>query len=368
MKKIVVLENSFLSTVTMRKALMKVLAKQGFDVYILSNGKDEFAERLKDINATIIDIGTSNTDPGEIWRYLRKMFKTIKKINPDICLTFTPRQNIYGNIICKLLNVPTLSNITGTGVPFHIKGFVYWLGRIMYKIVLKIPQVVFFQNKDDFDNLTQKGYVKLKQALMIPGSGIETNYFLPQKRSEYNKFIFLFVGRLVKIKGIEELILAAENILKNPVGCEFWIVGPLWKQNTGKLTFTETDVENWKRKGVIYKGEAHDVRPFIAQCDCFVLPSYREGLSNSLLEAASMEKPIITTNVTGCKEVVVDGLNGFLCEPQNVASLEQSLQKMLTLPLEQRIEMGKQGRLKVIKEFEKSIVIDKYLEQINKFI
>ena len=366
-KKIVVLENNFLSTATMRNALMKALVGNNFDVYILSSGKEEFAERLKDINATIIDIGTSNTNPIEIWKYLRKMFKTIKQINPDICLTFTPRQNIYGNIICKILKVPTLSNITGTGVPFHIKGFVYWLGRIMYKLVLKIPQVVFFQNKDDFENLTHKGYVNLKQAVMIPGSGIETDYFLPQIRSKNNNFIFLFVGRLVRIKGIEELILAAENILKDTEGCEFWIVGPLWKQNTGKLTFTETDVENWKRKGIIYKGEAHDVRPFIAECDCFVLPSYREGLSNSLLEAASMEKPIVTTNVTGCKDVVVNGLNGILCEPQSVESLENAMRKMLTLNYGTRLEMGKQGRLKVKKEFEKSIVVRNYIEQINKY-
>ena len=141
-----------------------------------------------------------------------------------------------------------------------------------------------------------------------------------------------------------------------------------WFQNTAKLTITQNDLDNWKQAGIIYKGETKDVRPFIAQCDCFVLPSYREGLSNSLLEAASMEKPIVTTNVTGCKDVVTDGLNGILCEPQNAGSLESSLRKMLLLTHDQRMEMGKQGRIKVKKEYEKSIVVDKYIEQIKKAI
>ena len=366
-KKIVVLENNFLSTTTMRSALMKALVAKGFDVYILSYGKREFAAQLSEINATTIDIGTSNTNPLQIWKYIRMMYKTIKQINPDVCLTFTPRQNIYGNIVCKLLKIPTLSNITGTGVPFHIKGFVYWLGRIMYKMVLKIPKVVFFQNLDDYDHLTKKGYVNLSQAVLIPGSGIETEKFSPLPKTENNKFVFLFVGRLVKIKGINELVVATKRIIKNNKDVELWIVGPLWLQNTGKLTVTQDDVNSWQQGGIFYKGETKDVRSFIAMCDCFVLPSYREGLSNSLLEAASMEKPIVTTNVTGCKDVVIDGVNGILCEPQNAVSLENAMRKMLALDYGTRLEMGKQGRIKVKKEFEKSIVVNKYIEQINKY-
>ena len=366
-KKIVVLENNFLSTATMRNALMKALVGNNFDVYILSFGKAEFAEQLKEINATTIDIGTSNTNPIQILQYMKTMYKTIKQINPAVCLTFTPRQNIYGNIVCKFLKIPTLTNITGTGVPFHIKGFVYWLGRIMYKLVLKLPKVVFFQNKDDFDHLTQKGYVNLKQAVMIPGSGIETEKFYPIPKKETDKFVFLFVGRLVKIKGISELVTAAKQIIKDNKNCELWIVGPLWLQNTGKLTITQEEVNSWNQEGVFYKGEIKDVRNIISECDCFVLPSYREGLSNSLLEAASMEKPIITTNVTGCRDVVIDGLNGLLCESQNAVSLEKAMRKMLGLNFSTRLKMGKQGRIKVKKEFEKSIVTEKYIQQINKY-
>lgn len=368
MKKIVVLENSFFSTVSMRRALMNALAQQGFKVYILSSGATAFAEQLKDINAECIDIGSSNTNPLDIWKYMQRMYKTIKKISPEVCLTFTPRQNIYGNIICKILGVPSLTNITGTGVPFHIKGFVYWLGRLLYRVVLKMPKVVFFQNKDDMQHLISEGYVEKCKAVLIPGSGVETDRFLPVPKQESEKFIFLFIGRLVRVKGIEELINAAENILKDNKNCEFWIVGPLWKQNTGKLSFTEAHVEEWQQKGIMYKGETGDVRPFIAACDCIVHPSYREGLSNILLEAASMEKPIVTTNVSGCRDVVEDGVNGILCEPQNADSLEVALRKMLSLSEVFRMEMGKQGRIKVRKEFEKSLVINKYIEQINKFV
>ena len=368
MKKIVVLENSFFSTVSMRRALMNALAQQGSKVYILSSGAVEFTEQLNSINAECIDIGSSNTNPIEIWKYLRRMYKTIKIIRPNVCLTFTPRQNIYGNIICKILGVPSLTNITGTGVPFHIKGFVYWLGRLLYRVVLKMPKVVFFQNKDDMQHLINEGYVRESKAVLIPGSGIETNVFLPMHKEKSDKFVFLFIGRLVRVKGIEELITAAENILKDNRHCEFWIVGPVWKQNTGKLSFTEAHVEEWQRKGIIYKGEAKDVRPFLAACDCVVHPSYREGLSNILLEAASMEKPIVTTDVTGCRDVVVDGFNGILCKPEDSGSLEEALRKMLALTEQERVEMGRHGRIKVKMEFEKSIVIEKYTEQINKFV
>ena len=307
-----------------------------------------------------------NINPAEVIKYLRRLQKTIRQIKPDVCLTFTPRQNIYGNIVCKTLGVPVLSNITGTGVPFHIKGLVYGFGRLLYRMVLKNPTTVFFQNMDDFEHLVGEGYVKKEQAVLIPGSGIETEKFIPVEKIANDKFVFLFVGRLVKIKGVEEMVIAARNILKERKDVEFWIVGPLWTQNTGSLTITQNDLNNWEHEGIIYKGETKDVRPFIAQCDCFVLASYREGLSNSLLEAASMEKPIVTTNVTGCKDVVTDGFNGILCEPKNAASLEAGLRKMLDLTHEQRTEMGKQGRIKVKKEYEKSIVVVKYIEQINK--
>ncbi len=366
MKKIVVLENNFTASVTIRSALMNALVKNGFEVYILSHGKLEYAEQLKNIQATCVEIGTSNTNPIEVIKYIGRLYKEIKNIKPDVCLTFTPRQNIYGNIACKMLGIPTLSNITGTGVPFHIKGFIYTLGRLLYKGVLKVPSTVFFQNTDDFEHLVSKGYVKKEQAVLIPGSGIETEKFIPVDKIANDKFVFLFVGRLVKIKGVEEMVIAARNILKERKDVEFWIVGPLWTQNTVSLTITQNDLNNWEHEGIIYKGETKDVRPFIAQCDCFVLASYREGLSNSLLEAASMEKPIVTTNVTGCKDVVVDGLNGILCEPQSATSLEKGLRKMLALTNEQRTEMGKQGRIKVKKEYEKSIVVEKYINSINK--
>lgn len=366
MKKIVVLENNFTASVTIRSALMNALAKKGFEVYILSHGKNEYSAPLKTISAICIEIGTSNTNPIEVIKYIKKLHKEIKNIKPDVCLTFTPRQNIYGNIVCKMLGVPTISNITGTGVPFHIKGLVYMFGRLLYKWVLKVPFAVFFQNTDDFEHLVSKGYVKKEQAVLIPGSGIETEKFVPIQKIPNGKFVFLFVGRLVKIKGVEEMVIAARNILKDRQDVEFWIVGPLWTQNTGALTITQNDLKNWEHEGIIYKGETKDVRPFIAQCDCFILASYREGLSNSLLEAASMEKAIVTTNVTGCKDVVVDGLNGILCEPQSATSLEMALRKMLALTNEERNEMGKQGRIKVKKEYEKSIVVNKYFDTINK--
>lgn len=365
MKKIVVLENNFFASVTIRSALMHALTQNGYDVYILSHGKEANAEQLKRINATCIEIGTSNTNPLQVLKYLNALRKNLKEIEPFACLTFTPRQNIYGNIVCKLLRIPTLSNITGTGVPFHMKGVIYRVGKLLYRAVLKYPQTVFFQNNDDLQYLVSRGYARASQAVLIPGSGVDTEKFSPRLKDPHDKFVFLFVGRLVKIKGITELVAAAKNILKDNPNCEFLIVGPFSTQNTAKLTVGKDELNSWRQPGITFAGESRDVRDFIAQCDCVVLPSYREGLSNALLEAASMEKAIVTTNVTGCRDVVVDGLNGILCEPENAASLEVALRRMLALDDAERNEMGRQGRMKVKKEYEKSIVINEYIERIN---
>lgn len=241
-------------------------------------------------------------------------------------------------------------------------------GRTLYKWVLRYPRKIFFQNRDDLQMLVTADYARESQAILVPGSGVDTQFYSPRQRAAHRKFNFLFVGRLVKVKGIVELMIAAKNILKDFDKCEFTIAGPLWSQNTSKLTIHQSELDSWKQPGINFTGECEDVRELISQCDCFVLPSYREGLSNALLEAASMERAIVTTNVTGCREVVVDGLNGFLCEPKSASSLEMALRRMLMLNDSQRNEMGRQGRIKVKKEFEKSLVVNRYIEEIHAIV
>ena len=238
----------------------------------------------------------------------------------------------------------------------------------MYKKALNKTKKVFFQNYDDMNLFLERKFVKISVAERIPGSGIDYNKFKPiiLKEKDPDTFIFLFIGRLIKDKGIFEYINAARYIRKKFPNTVFNVMGPFWTQNLKKNTITQSQLQNWIDEGVIdYLGEKKDVRKFIAEADCIVLPSYREGTSNTLLEAASMGKPAITTNTTGCKEIVTDKVTGFLCRVKDEHDLAEKMEQMILLPVDERDEMGKKARIKIIKEYDKQIVIDAYLKAIR---
>ena len=195
--------------------------------------------------------------------------------------------------------------------------------------------------------------------------------FAPQNNDDKHEdnFIFLFIGRLIKDKGIFEFVEAARILRKKYPKIIFNVIGPFWHQNLKSNTITKSDLQNWIVEGIIdYEGEKKDIRKFIARADCIVLPSYREGTSNILLEAASMEKPIVTSNTTGCKEIVEDGVTGLLCQVKDSADLAKKMEEMFLLCSEQRKLMGKKARQKIIKEFDKEIVLAAYLKSIDEVL
>jgi glycosyltransferase involved in cell wall biosynthesis len=217
------------------------------------------------------------------------------------------------------------------------------------------------------DIFLKKKYIKDGVAERIPGSGVDYNFYSPQeKKDNYQKFSFLFISRLVKDKGIIEFVNAA-RILRNEIDAEYKILGPLWLQNLKQNTVSKDELQQWIDEGIVkYLGEAKDVKNYIAEADCIVLPSYREGTSNVLLEASSMQKPCITTDTAGCRDVVTDGVTGFLCRVRDEKDLADKMKKMFLLTEEERIEMGKKGREKMIAEYDKQIVINAYLAAIKK--
>jgi glycosyltransferase involved in cell wall biosynthesis len=369
-KKIAVIENGLFSTYTMRDGLMQYLLKEGFDVTVITH-TNSFVSQVEKTGLKVIDIGSGNLNPVKVSKYIFNLYKALKKIEPDICLTFSIRPAIWGNFITRYLKIPTITNITGVGPLFTSKNFAYRLARYIYRFALKKTKKVFFQNFDDMNLFLQKKFVVKEIAERIPGSGVDYNKFSPinpGKKSNGN-FIFLFIGRLIKDKGIFEFIEAARTIREKYPHAIFNVIGPFWHQNLKSNTITKTDLQNWITEGIIdYQGEKKDVRKFIAEADCIVLPSYREGASNILLEAASMEKPIITANTTGCKEIVDDTITGFLCNVKDSIDLGKKMEKMLALTLEQRNSMGQKARKKIIQEFDKQIVINAYLKAVNEFI
>lgn len=369
-KNIAIIENNIIATNTIRRRLTSALMEKGYNVFVLTTGLPDEIKLARERGFTIIDVKTSNSNPADILRYIKNLRNALKTINADVCLTFTIRPAIWGNLVTGRMGIPTITNITGTGPLFASKNLVYRAARALYRFVLKKTRVIFFQNKDDRQLFLENKFINPEKALLVPGSGIDHDFFKPMAGQSNNKnFVFLFISRLVKDKGILEYVEAARMLKKEWPSAECHILGPLWLQNLKGNIVTKEELEKWKKEGVIqYLGEAVDVRPFIAGADCIVLPSYREGTSNVLLEASSMEKPCITCDTTGCREIVADGDTGFLCRVADAADLAAKMKMMVQLPAAQRDTMGKKARLKVMKEFDKQIVIDAYLKAISEVV
>ncbi len=363
--KIAIIENNILATNTIRRKLTETLLQKGYDVTILTTGSEEALALAANNGFEIIDIKASTQDPRDIYTYLRNFYKEMKKLSPDVCLTFTIRPAIWGNMITRILHVPTITNITGIGPLFERNNLAYRAARTLYKFVLKKTYRIFFQNYDDMNLFLDKKYADAARVERIPGSGIDHELYKPLP-STSSSFEFLFISRLIKDKGIIEFIEAARIIKKTKPEIIFRVVGPVWNQNLKDNLISREEIESWQNEGtIIYEGEAKDVRPMIANSTCIVLPSYREGTSNVLLEASSMERPCITCNVTGCRDIVEDGITGYLCKVQDAIDLAEKMMQMYLLPESERIEMGKKARRKVIREYDKQIVIDAYLRAIE---
>ena len=364
---IAIIENHIISANTVRQKLIQTLMERGHQVTILSTGSVAEMNLARSKGFNLIDVGTSNTKPHEVVVYMRKLKSALKRTNADVCLTFTMRPAIWGNMVTRKLNIPTITNITGIGPLAESESIVYKVARMMYKFVLKKTAKVFFQNKDDLEVFLSKKFIDPSQAEVIPGSGVDTEWFKPvPKLRNDDKFVFLFISRLIRDKGIVEYVEAAKTMKTINEDLLFEVLGPYYSQNLKENIITEKQIVQWVEHGtVVYLGAADDVRPFIAEADCVVLPSYREGMSNVLLEAGSMQKPCITTNVTGCKDIVVDGVTGFLCNARDTESLVKMMNKMQQLSPAERSEMGIAARKLVMEKFSKQLVIDAYEKAIS---
>ena len=366
-KKIALIENHELGVYSIRHELVVELSKR-YEITVLTEVDDSFKNGDLEGIVKFVDVGKSVLNPLSAVKYNSKLHTALKELKPDVCLTFTIRPAIYGNIVTRKLNIPTISTITGTGPLFESNSISYVVARQLYKWVLKKTKFVFFPNFDDLEAFVERKYIKREQAKRVPGSGVNYDKFtpLPSTRSNDGKFIFLYISRLVKDKGVMEFVESASLLKENYPNAEFHIIGPLWGGNKKSLTVTAEELSGWiEKKWIVYHDKQKDVRPFMADADCVVMPSYREGMSNVLLEAASMARPLIATNVTGCRDIVEDGVNGFLCNVRDGKDLAEKMKKMINLSAAEREKMGKKGREKMISEFDKKIVVKTYIEAID---
>ncbi len=369
-KKVAIIENHELGIYSIRHDLVKAIAEK-YDVTVLTEVDDSFKNGDLEKIIHFVDVGKAVLNPATALKYYSRLKKALQKTKPDVCLTFTIRPAIYGNLVTRRLKLPTISTITGTGPLFDSKSISYTIARQLYKRVLKRTKFVFFPNFDDLDGFVERGYIKKEQAKRVPGSGINHEKFSPQPSTRGNdgKFIFLYISRLIKDKGVMEYVEAASILKHQFPNTEFHIVGPLWTGNKKSLTVTAEELNGWiEKKWIVYHDKQKDVRPFIANADCIVMPSYREGMNNVLLESASMARPLIATDVTGCRDIVDNGVNGLLCKVKSGKDLAEKMKQMMALSSGEREMMGQKGREKMIKEFDKKIVIQKYLEAIEEVL
>ena len=367
--KILISLNTAWNLLNFRAGLIQGLISSGFEVIAVAP-KDKYAADLELIGCRFVNLEMDNqgTHPLRdlllLWRYWR-LFQTEK---PDLNLFYTVKPNVYGSLASSICGIPFINNVSGLGVVFIRGGWLRRLVSALYRLAFRNSSRVFFQNGDDLGLFLQNKLVRVELTEVLPGSGINLHRFIPcddsNRKQRTSPFRFLLIARMLKDKGIFEFVSAAQLLLESGIKAEFCLLGFLDVKNPAAISHEQ--MKEWSAQGYVkYLGVSDDVRQQIALADCIVLPSYREGTPRSLLEAAAMAKPIITTNVVGCKEVVENGINGFLCEAKNVQDLALKMREMVVLSQDQRKLMGQNGRLKMEKEFDEQIVIQKYLKAID---
>lgn len=358
--KILILANSASGFYSFRKELLQELVNYKYKVF-LSVPNDERTDDLRNLGAKIIDtpIDRRGTNPVSDLKLLLKYLKLIKTIQPSVVLTYTIKPNIYGGLACRLRKVKYLTNITGLGSALENKGKLQRISIALYKMAMKNVNTLFFQNKANMKFFEDHKMVQKANKVLIPGSGVNLNYYQPLEYPKDDVVKFVFISRLLKEKGIEDYLNAAQIVKEKYPDTEFHICGGM-DESYGVY------IDDLQKKGVvIYHGKVRDVRVIHQSIHCLVHPSYYpEGMSNVLLEACSSARPIITTNRPGCGEIIEDGLNGYLVQEKNVDDLVAKMSDFIQLSYVQKKSLGNNARRKVEKIFDRKIVIEAYIEQL----
>ncbi len=359
--KVLILANFSVGLYKFRKELLEALLAHGHQVYIsLPDG--EFIPEMKQMGCEFIETEVSRhgTNPIAELKLMRKYRSIIKGIKPDIVFTYTIKPNVYGGLACRKLNVPYVTNVTGLGSAVENGGILQKITLALYKSGLKKARMVFFQNEENRSFMLNHKVIKVPNAL-IPGSGVNLKQFEALPYPGVDTIEFVFISRIMRQKGIDQYLDAAQYITQKYPNTKFHVCGFCEAEYQGKLD------ELIKNGTVVYHGMVRDVREVLRQVHCTIHPSYYpEGLSNVLLESSASARPIITTDRSGCREVIDDGVNGFVVKQQDSQDLIDKVEKFLALPYEQKRMMGASGRAKVEKEFSRQIVVDAYLKELER--
>ena len=362
MRKILVISNVTSGLYNFRYELIQRLVQE-FEVFIMANDNGR-ADEFTKLGCTFIETGFDrhSINPVKEVKLFSMYIKLIRNVRPDIVLTYTIKPNIYAGMVCALLGIPYIANITGLGTAVEKGGIIQKIAIILYKIGLRRAQMVFFQNSENRDFMLNHGIIKGAYGT-IPGSGVNLQKYKPLEYPNGETTDFVFIGRIMKEKGIDQYIDAAKYIRGKYPQTRFHICGA-FEENYGE------QMKELQDSGIIlYHGVVKDMISLYQIASCTIHPSYYpEGLSNVLLESCACARPIITTNRAGCREVVDDGVNGFICKQKDSEDLIKQIEKFIALPYEKKKQMGLAGRAKVEKKFDRNIVVEAYLKEIERIL
>lgn len=338
---------------------------QGHEVHTIAP-HDEYTKFLEESGCTHHDVimDSRGANPIKDTALIFELFSIYRRLRPDVILHYTIKPNVYGTLAAAMLKIPVVNNVCGLGTIFLkdtlVTKFAVWL----YKIAFRFPKKVFFQNPDDLNLFVERKLIDQKICDLLPGSGIDLSRFQPVDFKRNQPFTFLLISRLITDKGILEFVEAAKKLKLSGIQAKFQLLGA--KDPKHKRGIEVSVIDEWVKAGTVeYLGTTKDVRHFIQQADCIVLPSYREGTPRTLLEASSSAKPIVTTDVPGCHHVVKHQYNGLLCKLKDADDLAAKMLEMAYYDNETLRKMGQNGRAKMETEFDEKIVVEKYLTTLH---
>lgn len=365
--RIAIVTNTAWNIFNFRLGLVQALQNQGHEVVLIAPD-DKYTDRLRESGFELysINMDSRGVNPVKDATLTLEFYRLYKKLRLDLILHFTVKPNIYGTLAASRLKIPVINNVCGLGTVFLQQGVVSVVAKSLYRVSFRFAQKVFFHNPDDYHLFIKERLLEEERADVVPGSGIDIQRFQPvdNGNDESETFTFLVISRLIYDKGIVEYIEAARRLREEGVSVRFQLLGA--KDPVHKRGIPVHLIDQWIQSGVVdYLGTTDDVRSVIQQADCVVLPSYREGLPRTLLEAASLHKPIVATDTPGCRHVVEHGVNGLLCKVQDADDLADKMLSVTQFSREEMREMGARGRKIVETKFSQEVVINKYIQVIE---
>ena len=368
--KILLIANSTWNFYNFRLNIIDALIEKGFEVVLISP-QDEYLHALLELkrirHIPLRQLDRKGTNPWQESKLFMELFQIYRAEKPQLVIHYTIKPNIYGNLAARALGIKSICVVTGLGYVFLHDTLYNKLAKLLYKKSFSKADLVLFENNDDRDLFVAQGLVPAHNSDYLNGCGVNPEHYKPLLEINHSgsKSIFTFIGRLMHDKGIIEFINAAKKLSSKYDNVEFWLVGEIDSGNPSSIT--DTMLCNWIETGIVkYFGQLKDVRPIIQKSDCVVLPSYREGMSRLLTEAISMEKPVISSDTPGCKQIVDVGRNGFLVPVRDTKALILAIEKFLKLTESERRSMGKAGRQKAMREFDDRLIAAQFVSLIDK--